>query len=120
MEICRDFIKDFVNTDGGFLDYQVHPQIPSTRHGGNAEHLASNDVSVAGATGDETPFGEIGPFYNAAVTDRVHILQFLFLKAPREILRCCRPLHPIHLAIASRSVECMELIIDHSREGMTK
>lgn len=48
----------------------------------------------------------------------VQILQALFEKAPREILRCCQPVHPIHLAITGGHLECVNLIIDQARKSM--
>ena len=119
MEICRGFIEDFVNTDSGFLDYQGDAHLHSTGQGETADHLTSNDVLVARAAGDKTMFRGFTPFHHAAWMGKVQILRVLLEKAPREILRCCQPVHPIHLAIADGHVKCVELILDHAREGTT-
>ena len=60
------------------------------------------------------------PLHYAASVGNVQILQFLFEKAPREVLRCCRPVHPIHLAITGGHVECVRLIIDQARKSKDK
>lgn len=59
------------------------------------------------------------PLHYAASIGNVEILQILFEKAPREILRCCQPIHPIHLAIIGGHLKCVNLIIDEARKGTT-
>lgn len=80
--LCRGLMDGVNNSDSGFLDCE-------------------SDTSKW-----------YSPFHHAASVGSVQILQLLFEKAPREILRCCRPVHPIHLAIVGGHVECVELILD--------
>lgn len=56
------------------------------------------------------------PFHYAASVGNVEILRILFENAPREILRCCQPVHPIHLAIIGGHLKCVNLI-DETRKG---
>lgn len=56
-------------------------------------------------------------FHYAASIGNVEILKILFKKASREILRCCKPVHPIHLAITGGHESCVNLIIDEARRG---
>ena len=121
MEFCQALMKEGVNTDSGFPDYGGEtPVICAFKFGqfGIAEYLIANGASVVGAAGDGSHGREYTPFHYAAIEGNVQILRILFEKAPREMLRCCQPVHPIHLAIANGHAGCVELIIDHARRGM--
>ena len=83
-----------------------------------AESLILRGASVAEAD-DTSYFRGWSPFHDAAFQGRVQILRALFGKAPRAIMRCCQPVHPILLAIANGHAECVQLIIDHARKGTT-
>ena len=81
-----------------------------------AENLILRGASVA-EPGDGSHSIGWTPFHDAALHGHIQILRALFGKAPRAIVRCCRPVHPIHLAIANGHAECVELIIDHARKS---
>ena len=94
IDLCQGLLMQGADTDSGFLDYQSNAQDP---------------YLIQGCT----------PFHYAAFAGNFQILQALFEKAPREILRCCQPVHPIHLAVAGGHLECVNLILDQARKGTT-
>ena len=126
MELCQNVLKESVNIgsqnlDCGVLDCGgVTPVHHALRLGRFeiAEYLILKGASVAEA-GDTSCLRRWTPFHDAAFQGRVQILRVLFGKAPRELLRCCQPIHPIHLAIANGHAECVELIFDHTCKGTT-
>ena len=103
-------MQEATNNDSGFLDYQCDTGVPFSKYGITSEHTgekyAGRDMVI-----------EYTPFHYAASAGNVEILQILFKKAPREILRCCRPVHPIHLAVTGGHGSCVDLIIDEARQG---
>ena len=111
IELCRVLMEEATDIGNGFLDYQCDTRLPYSEQGIVAEHAqrtyASKGYMVKGYT----------LFHHAASVGNVGILQILFKKAPREILRCCQPVHPIHLAIAGGHGSCVDLIIDEARQG---
>ena len=113
VELCRGLMKEAINNDNGFLDYQCETDVPFSDKGIITEHTrrtyTREGITVKGYT----------LFHYAASAGNVEILQILFKKAPREILRCCQPVHPIHLAIAGGHGSCVDLIIDEARQGNT-
>ena len=122
VELCQALMEEGVNTDSGFSDFGGDtPVLYAFAHGQFeiAEYLISNGASIAGAEGDMSICRGYTPFHYAAAAGKVQILRILFEKAPQGILRCCQPVHPIHLAIANGHAECVELIINHARGGMT-
>lgn len=119
MELCQSVLKESVTIGSRVLDYGgLTPVFYALKLGQLevAESLILKGASVAEA-GDASYFRGWTPFHDAAGQGRVQILGALFGKAPRAIMRCCQPVHPIHLAIANGSAECVELIIDHARKG---
>lgn len=121
MEFCQALVEEGVNTDSGFPDRAGDtPVLCALGLGqlGLAEYLIANGASVAGAAGDRSYCRGYTPFHYAASAGNLQILRLLFEKAPREMLRSCQSVHPIHLAIASGHAACVDLIIDHSRRGM--
>lgn len=121
IELCKALVKEGVNTDNGFPDFGGDtPVLCAFGHGKFeiAEYLISKGASIAGAAGDRVPFRGYTPFHYAASAGKVQILRILFEKYPQAILRCCQPVHPIHVAVANGHAECVELIIHHARKGM--
>ena len=114
MKLCQALVEEGVNTDSGFPNFGGDTAVLYAFARGQfeiAENLISNGASIAGS-------GGYTPFHYAASAGKAQILRMLFEKAPQGILRCCQPVHPIHLAVASGHAECVELIISHAREGM--
>ena len=113
IELCRGLMEEAANNDNGFLDYQWDTRLPYSKQGIIAEHTRGTYASKGDIVKGYTPL------HYVASTGNVEILQILFKKAPREILRCCQPVHPIHLAIAGGHGSCVDLIIDEARRGNT-
>ncbi|KAM0796420.1 ankyrin repeat-containing domain protein [Usnea florida] len=110
--------KESVGVESGSFDCEGRtPVLYALELGqlGIAENLILRGASVAEA-GDGSHFRGWTPFHSAARWGYDQILGVLLGKAPREMVRCCTPLHPIHLAIANGHTECVELIIDHARK----
>ena len=119
MELCQSLVKESVSIGSRVLDYEGLTPVFYALWLGQlevAENLILEGASVADA-GDADHFRGWTPFHDAAYQGRIQILRALFGKAPRAIMRCCQPVHPIHLAIANGSAECVELVIDHARKG---
>ena len=100
------------NKNNGFLDCECNTYVPPIEQAETAEHMTST-------TGKKDVIEGYTLFHYAASVGNVHILRILFEKAPREILRCCQPVHPIHLAIIGGHKKCVNLIIDEARKGTT-
>lgn len=79
--------------------------------------MADQVVSTTGGKGNVA--NGYTPFHYAGSVGNVEILRILFEKVPREILRCCQPVHPIHLAVIGGHLRCVNLIIDEARKGIT-
>ena len=119
MKLCQSLVKESVSIGSRVLDYGgLTPVFYALKLGQLeiAENLILEGASVANA-GDASHFRGWTPFHDAALQGRVQILRALFGKAPRVIMRCCQPVHPIHLAIANGHTESVQLIIDHARKG---
>lgn len=82
-----------------------------------AGYLISQGASIAGAACSTTSTRGYTPFHFAVGFGLVQVLRILFERAPQDIVRCCRPIHPIALAIAGDHLQCIKLIMDHAREG---
>ena len=111
--LCRGLLEGASNNENGFLNFQCDDPFASSEENIFGEHMqvtyASKEGKVKGYT----------LFHYATSIGNVEILEMLFKKAPREILRCCHPVHPIHLAIAGGRGSCVDLIIDEARRGNT-
>ena len=122
LEICQDLVKEGVDTRSGFSDFGgLTPVLHALGNGRYevAECLISNGASTVEAEGDTSYYRGWTPFHSAALDGDIQTVRLLFEKAPRAILHCCQPVHPIHLAIANGHAECVELIIYHARKGTT-
>ena len=125
-ELCQNVVKESVgignrNLDCGGVDCGGVTPVNHALVLGQleiAECLILKGASVA-EPGDTSCLRRWTPFHHAALQGHVQILRVLFGKAPQEILHCCQPLHPIHLAIANGHTKCVQLIIDHARKGRT-
>ena len=106
-------MEEVADNVDGFLDYQDNAEVPST----GKDKITEDTVGYASKVSMSKGYT---PFHYAASAGNVQILQVLFEKAPREILRCCQPVHPIHLAIIGGHMECVKLIIEHARKGLIK
>ena len=113
VELCRGLMEEATNNDNGFLDYQYDIRIPFSEKSIVSEYTRGTYASKGDIVKGYTPF------HYAASTGNVEILQILFKKAPREILRCCQPVHPIHLAITGGHKSCVDLFINEARQGNT-
>ena len=104
VKLCQALLEEGVNTDSGFPDFGGDTPVLyafALAQFEIAEYLISNDASIAGAAGDKSICRGYTPFHYAATAGKTQILHMLFEKAPQGILRCCQPVHPIHLAVAS-------------------
>lgn len=120
LDLCQALLKKGTNTDGGFLDcVGCTPVLYSFANAQFeiAEYLILQDASIAGATCAQSTSRGYTPFHYAATYGLFNTLQVLFEKAPKGIAMCCRPVHPIFLAIAGGHLECVKLIIEHARQG---
>ena len=120
-ELFQNVAKESVSIGSRMLDCEgLTPVLYALKLGQLeiAEILILEGASVAEA-GDGSHFKGWTPFHDAALQGRIQILRALFGKAPRAIVRCCQPVHPIILAIANGHAECVQLIIDHARKGTT-
>ena len=113
IELCRALMEEVTNNDDGFLDYECETRVSFAEEDIFSEHTRR----IYASKGDMVKGYKL--FHYAASTGNVEILQILFGKAPREILRCCQPVHPIHLAITGGHGSCVDLIIDEARRGNT-
>ena len=121
IELYQNIVKEDVNISSPDFDCEgLTPVLYALSLGQLkiAEDLILKGASVAGA-GDASYYRGWTPFHYAAYKGRCQILRALLRKAPRAIMRCCQPVHPIHLAIANGHTECVQLIIDHARKGRT-
>lgn len=121
VELCQALMEEGVITDRSFSDFGGDTPVLYAFARGQfeiAENLISNGATIAGSEGDMSISRGYTPFHYAATAGKAQILRMLFEKAPQGILRCCQPVHPIHLAVASGHAECVELIINHVRGGM--
>ena len=113
VELCRGLLEEVSNNENGFLDYQCNTGF----------HYSKESIVAGHARRKYAGKGDIVKgytlFHHAASIGKVDILQLLFKKAPREIVHCCRPVHPIHLAITGGHGKCVDLIIDEARRGNT-
>lgn len=119
LQLCRSLIEQGISSDSGLLEYQDDTKNHFSGQIDTAEHSISSKASVVGTLSKESVTEGYNQFHYAANVGNVQVLHLLFEKAPREILRCCRPLHPIHLAITRGHVECVKLIINQARKGTT-
>ena len=122
MELCQALVGEGVDTksrvsDSGGLTHVLYAL--DWRQYEIAEYLIWKGASIMEAEGGPSYYKGWTPFHAAALEGQIHIFRLLFEKAPREILRCCQPVHPMHLAIASGHTDCVELIIEHARKGIT-
>ena len=108
IELCRALMEEVTNNGDGFLDCQSDTRFEP---GIIAEHAQRKYAGKGDMAKGYTLF------HHAASIGNVAILQLLFKKAPREVLRCCQPIHPIHLAITGGHESCVDLIIDGARQG---
>ena len=113
VKLCRALLEEAYNNENGFFDYQCDTQLASSARNIFGEHM---QVAFAGE-GDKIKGYKL--FHYAASIGNVEVLQILFEKASSEILRCCQPAHPIHLAVAGGHGSCVDLIIDEARLGNT-
>lgn len=111
VELCRGLMKEAANNEQGILDYQCEAGVPFSEKSISLKHKRRTYACQGDMDRGYTLF------HDAAYAGNVEILQILFEKAPREILRCCRPVHPIHLAITGGHASCVDLIIDEARRG---
>ena len=112
-KLCRALLEEAYNNDNGFLDYQCDTQFASSARKIFGQHM---QVTFAGKR-DKIKGYKL--FHYAASIGNVEVLRILFEKASSEILRCCQPVHPIHLAVAGGHGSCVDLIIDEARRGNT-
>ena len=120
MKLCQDLVRDDVTIESKLLDCGgLTPVLYALAYGKLeiAEDLILKGASVEGS--DVSYYRGWTPFHTAAYNGHVQVLRALFRKAPRAIMRCCQPVHPIHLAIANGHTECVQLIVDHARKGRT-
>lgn len=118
---CQSVVRESVSIGSRMLDCEgLTPVLYALKLGQLeiAEILILEGASVAEAD-DTSFFRGWTPFHDAALLGRVQILRALIEKAPRTLMRCCQPVHPIHLAIANGHIECVQLIIDHALKGRT-
>lgn len=116
LELCQALVKEGVNIDTGCWDDEDKTPVLCALKCGQydiADYLIANGASIAGAAGRVRGYT---PFHYAASAGNVQIMRMLFERAPQEIVRCCQPIHPIHLAIASGNADCVELIMNHARK----
>ena len=113
VKLCRALLEEAYNSDNGYFDYQCDTQFASSAKKKFGEHLqvtfADREAKIKGYK----------LFHYAASIGNVEILQILFEKASSEIIHCCQPVHPIHLAVAGGHGSCVDLIIDEARRGNT-
>lgn len=120
LELCRALVAGGVDYDSGFPDCNgCTPVLYAFAKGyfDIAAYLISQGASIAGAACSATSTRGYTPFHFAVGFGLVEVLRSLFERAPQEIARCCRPVHPIALGIAGDHSECVKLIMDHARQG---
>ena len=113
VELCRGLLEEASNNDNGFLDYQC-----DTHFAFGEQNIVEEHMQITYAGKGEN-FKGYTLFHYTASIGNVEILKMLFEKAPREILRCCQPIHPIHLAITGGHGSCVDLMINEARRGNT-
>ena len=113
VELCRGLLEEASNNDNDFLDYQCDTRYAVSEQEKVGEHM---QITYAGKKGKGKGYTL---FHYTASIGNVEVLKILFEKAPRDILRCCQPIHLIHLAITGGHGSCVDLIIDEARRGNT-
>ena len=113
VKLCQRLLEEASNNENGFLDYQCDRHSALGEQNIVGEHM---QITYAGK-GEKVKGYTL--FHYAASIGKVEVLKILFEKAPRDILRCCQPIHPIHLAIIGGHESCVDLIMDEARRGNT-
>lgn len=120
LDLCRALVAGGVDTDTGLPDCNGCTPVLYAFSEGQfdiAGYLISQGASIAGTACSVTPTQGYTPFHYAAGYGLVQILRNLFERTSGEIAHCCRPVHPIALAISNDHPECVKLIMDHARRG---
>ena len=82
-----------------------------------ARLLVSKGALIEGSSCDKTSFPGFTSFHHAAALGDTDLLGLLYEKAPGIKLHYCRPVHPIHLAIARGYIDCVEIILAQAKTG---
>jgi len=120
LDLCQALVAGGVDTDTGLPDCNGCTPVLYAFSEGQfdiAGYLISQGASIAGTACSATPTQGYTPFHFAAGFGLVQILRNLFDRASQDIAHCCRPVHPIALAISGDHPECVKLIMDHARRG---
>ena len=120
LELCKRSVESETDLKSGFggckgctpLLYSFH-----NRKDAIAEYLISQGATIAGSICEDWPTRGFTAFHYTAIADSVVLLRLLLEKAPSEIYNSHSPIHPIHLAVLNDNTECVNLMLDHVREG---
>ena len=120
LEACTILTADDVDFDSGFPGCNwCTPLLLAlmTSKVDIAHLLISRGASIAGAACREAQFQGFTPFHCAALFRDSKMMHLLLERSCHLLSCCCQPVHPIHLAVASGDIRCVELIIDYTRKG---
>ena len=121
IELCVRIVESGTDLNSGIEGCPgCRPLLYSLHHGelAIAEYLVSQGASIAGSTCEAWKTRGFSAFHYAAAQGSVELLRLLLEKAPSEIHASHDPIHPIHLAVLNGNTECVELMVDHVRQGM--
>ena len=120
LDLCKQVVQDGVDFNAGYQDcngctpllcslYKERPDI--------AQHLALHGATPEGATCNIiNPLG-YSAFHHAAQRNYVEVLRILLERHRDQYHELVHPVHPVHLAISSKSPECVELLMTEAEMG---
>ena len=122
LELCERLIQCGEDLESGFsfclgstpLLYSLINDRPEI-----AEFLVSHGASITGQTCRYWSSQGYTPLHYAASHGYLNLLNCLLNRGALKLIDIKSPVHPIHLAVANGQSECVEVILDQSRHGMT-
>lgn len=120
LRICERLFEEGANLDLGFPSCTgCTPVVYALYHRqfDIAEYLIAKGATIDGRTCNQLMPPRYTALHFAASDGDLKVLQTLLERNP-EALLCNCPIQPFHLAIANGHVECVELMIEHTRKLM--
>ena len=119
-ELCICFVEEHENINSGFpscsgctpLLYSLQLQRFDI-----AKYLTSQGAAVGGKTCQSYPTRGYTALHYAAAFGLTELMELLLDRAQERLSRYCRPIHPLHLAVANNHIDCVKLLLEDCVTG---
>ena len=116
VQLCERLIEEGADLNLGMKDcLGCTPVLYALHHGrpAIAERLIKRGASISGATCENRKTQGFTALHYAARGGYTELLQLLLARSTKsDVFHLQSPVHPIHLAVASGNIRCLELLLD--------